>query len=550
MTTRRPVSDQTVLVVVAAVLVGVAVVVPWLAWSTAARFDETVAPLGDPSKLLSQLRATGWPSAATPWAIGYLAAILAVAGSIFFVVVDRRRGREPLADKVRQLPTDRAGLRRYTTGTGPFIGHVIGRNGAAGAALHMTLEDQADVIAGPRTNKTSALAIPAARAHRGPLLATSNKRDIFDGIVEQRSTIGRVWLFDPQALARQQRPRWWWNPLEDARTVTGARRLASIWSHASREVGARTDAYFDSAGEELLAQLILAAAWHPEGAVSRVYDWLSRPDDPTPRQVLSAVDGFGAMAAGLASNQDLPDKQRSGVFATAQRAVAWLADPVIREWVEDSSGQRPCWSAKSLATSTDTLILLSREGDGSATPLVVALVATVLQFAERTAAASPGGRLRVPLLGVLDEAANGCRWKDLPDLYSHYGSRGIILMSFFQSWAQKVAAFGPEGAEKLWSAANVRIYGGGVSDTAFLRRLSEIAGEHDEVNWAFSSTLGGDGRRSRSDSSQLRRVATLDIATLGALPPGHAFVVLSGARPVMVRLVPYFASSSRNGHWR
>jgi hypothetical protein len=28
------------------------------------------------------------------------------------------------------------------------------------------------------------------------------------------------------------------------------------------------------------------------------------------------------------------------------------------------------------------------------------------------------------MLVVLDEAANVCRWKNLPDLYSHYGSRG------------------------------------------------------------------------------------------------------------------------------
>ena len=39
---------------------------------------------------------------------------------------------------------------------------------------------------------------------------------------------------------------------------------------------------------------------------------------------------------------------------------------------------------------------------------------------------------------VLDEAANVCRWRDLPNLYSHYGSRGIILMTILQSWSQGV----------------------------------------------------------------------------------------------------------------
>lgn len=548
MSRKRPMPEQMVLMIVVAVAVALVIVVPWLGWSTAARLDDSVPAPGGPGNLLSQWRATGWPPAATPWAIGYLVLIAALAGAVLFLVGDRRRRRGPLADKVRELPTDPAGLKRYTSGTGPFIGYVLGRNGSSGSALRMTLEDQGTVVAGPRTGKTTSIAIPAARAWRGPLLVTSNKSDIFDGIRQHRERLGRVWLFDPQGLAQQTAPTWWWNPLEMATTVSGARRLASIWSNASRDAGAKTDAYFDTAGEELLAQLILAAAWHPQRAVSRVYDWASRPEDPTPEEVLRTVPGFEAMATGLESNRNLPDKQRSGVYATAQRAIAWLADPEIRQWVEDPAGGRPCWSAESLAQATDTLVSLSREGEASAAPLVTSLTAAVLQATERTAAATPGGRLRVPLLGLLDETANVCRWRDLPDLYSHYGSRGIVLVSFFQSWAQMVAAFGAEGAEKLWSSANVRVYGGGVSDTAFLRRLSEIAGEHDELHWSSSYTGplgGGSGRRSRSDSTQLRRVSTLDVATLGALPPGHAFVVLSAARPVVVRLVPYFAA---NGH--
>lgn len=50
------------------------------------------------------------------------------------------------------------------------------------------------------------------------------------------------------------------------------------------------------------------------------------------------------------------------------------------------------------------------------------------------------GRLATPLLGILDEAANVCRWKALPDQYSHYGSRGIIL----QSWSQGVEVWSLE----------------------------------------------------------------------------------------------------------
>ena len=37
-----------------------------------------------------------------------------------------------------------------------------------------------------------------------------------------------------------------------------------------------------------------------------------------------------------------------------------------------------------------------------------------------------GGRLDPPMVAVLDEAANICKIADLPQLYSHLGSRGII----------------------------------------------------------------------------------------------------------------------------
>lgn len=44
----------------------------------------------------------------------------------------------------------------------------------------------------------------------------------------------------------------------------------------------------------------------------------------------------------------------------------------------------------------------------------------------------------------------------LPDQYSHYGSRGIILMTILQSWSQGVEVCNLEGKRKFWSASNVK----------------------------------------------------------------------------------------------
>ncbi|MCG2947420.1 TraG/TraD/VirD4 family protein, partial [Escherichia coli] len=76
--------------------------------------------------------------------------------------------------------------------------------------------------------------------------------------------------------------------------------------------------------------------------------------------------------------------------------------------------------------------------------------------------------LKTPLTAVLDEAANVVRWRELPDVYSHYGSRGIVVSTFFQSYSQGVEAYGEKGMNKLWGAANIRVAGSGLSDDKFL----------------------------------------------------------------------------------
>jgi type IV secretory pathway TraG/TraD family ATPase VirD4 len=119
-----------------------------------------------------------------------------------------------------------------------------------------------------------------------------------------------------------------------------------------------------------------------------------------------------------------------------------------------------------------TIYSLSKEGRGNAGPLVTALTVAITEAAEDLAKTSPGGRLRTPMVAVLDEAANVCRWRELPNVYSHYGSRGICILTILQSWSQGVDVWGREGMRKLWSAANIKVYGGGVSEKEFLDELS------------------------------------------------------------------------------
>jgi type IV secretory pathway TraG/TraD family ATPase VirD4 len=138
------------------------------------------------------------------------------------------------------------------------------------------------------------------------------------------------------------------------------------------------------------------------------------------------------------------------------------------------------------------------------------------------------------MTGVLDEIANVVRWRQLPDVYSHYGSRGIVLSSFFQGWDQGLEAFGEKGMKKLWSAANIRFAGSGLSDAAFLPFLSQLIGDHDVIHRTSSTQKGG-----RSVSTAIQRERLLDVNDLAALPRGRAVLSTSGLPPALIELQHY-----------
>jgi type IV secretory pathway TraG/TraD family ATPase VirD4 len=271
-----------------------------------------------------------------------------------------------------------------------------------------------------------------------------------------------------------------------AASETRAERLAAQLVASARPAGAKVDAYFDTEAENLLSLMLLAAAC-AEQPVTEVYTWLTKPEDETPTQVLRN-QGFRLQGQALYALAQLPDKQREGVYGTARSLVTWLRNRDVERWI--TPGPRPAFDPIAFAGSTDTLYPLSKEGAGSVGPLVAALTMSVLDALEDRAAVSPGGRLGMPFVGVLDEAANICRIRHLDGYYSHFGSRGIVLLTILQSWAQGAEAWGTHGMEKLWSSANARIYGGGVDDPAFLRRLSDLIGTTERLH-RTASTGGG-----------------------------------------------------------
>jgi type IV secretory pathway TraG/TraD family ATPase VirD4 len=114
------------------------------------------------------------------------------------------------------------------------------------------------------------------------------------------------------------------------------------------------------------------------------------------------------------------------------------------------------FDARAFAESRQTLYLLSKgiRGGTTAASLVAALTNEVRVAAER-ASECHSGRLDPPMLLVLDEVANICRIADLPEQYSHLGSRSIVPIAILQSYAQGERVWGRAGMRELWGAASI-----------------------------------------------------------------------------------------------
>jgi len=286
--------------------------------------------------------------------------------------------------------------------------------------------------------------------------------------------------------------------------------------------------------------------------VLHVLEWLYDDTDLTPARLLAA-HGNPMAAARVMATTNLRPAQKDGLYDGARRFLEVLDEPAYAGWVTppqrrvftqlgdelevteaDATHDVPEFAPTTFAAGTDTLYALSMEGPESASALTTALIGQVFDAASRLAATLPGRRLRTPLTVVLDEAANVCKLAELPNLYSHFGSRGIVVMTILQSAVQGYEVWGENGFRKLWSAANLKMYGGGVSDEPWLRELSNLIGPHDVSRWSQSTGRGG-ASRSQSWSSE----PILDVAELMGLPRGRAVLLSSGNKAAMLRLVPW-----------
>ncbi|NLU77205.1 type IV secretory system conjugative DNA transfer family protein [Micromonospora sp. HNM0581] len=428
--------------------------------------------------------------------------------------------------RARQLRPGLKGVSRLRPDdTGNLLGDLV----PAGPELRSSYEDiELDLMA-PRSGKSTCIAVPRVLRAPGAVLLTSNKSDVFTVTRQERSKVGRVWTFDPQGIAYTEREMWW-DMLSGCDTVEGARRLAGHFVGSVNDDSSKKDFWIAAAQNTLMA-LFLAAS-RSGASVNEMLAWLADPADRTPIDLLRDLE-MTAMADQLQGTVRGAVETRDGIYETARQCVACLLDPQIVAWVSPDP-QLPQFIPAEHVLGRDTLYLLSKDGGGSAAGVIAGLADAVVR-AGVVAAERMGGRLDPPLTAILDEAANVCRISDLPDLYSHLGSRGISVVTLLQSYRQGVRVWGEVGMDALWSAATIKLLGAGLDDADFVDKVAKLVGQHDVRTPSYSRSREGSSR-----SVSYRQEQVLPADKIRALPKGTALLLATGVRPALIRLRPWY----------
>ena len=449
-------------------------------------------------------------------------------------------------------PHWRRGLRLGTAVTG-------------GTPIYMPWNSVTAMVGGTGSGKTTAVAVPALLEAPGAAVATSNGPDIWRDTHAVRRGLGQVWLCDLQGVTGHARTEFWVDLLTQARAgLSDARRLAGFFVAASKDKNARTDAYFDGGAQELLAIHLLAAAV-AGGDLLHVRRWLGNDADEEPILLL-ALYGESDAAHRIREAQQITPRQRDGLYDMARRFLDVLSERRYQQVVTPparavfnvsgdveralrgdvdhvvfvvdrapATHQLPELDIAAFAASTDTLYSLSQKGAGSTASLTSALVGEVLHAAIQAAKQQPNARLAVPMLLVLDEAANICPLPDLPDMYSWLRKHAIVPMVFIQSRPQGEAAWGRDGWEAITSQA-VHIYGGNVDDATYLEHWAKLVGDAQVASTTHSRGPGG-GNRSTGWSLQ----PIFTVADLAEMSLERALVRFPGNPPVLIRKRKWFA---------
>ncbi|WP_163508622.1 type IV secretory system conjugative DNA transfer family protein [Fodinicola acaciae] len=417
------------------------------------------------------------------------------------------------------------------------VGFAIGKDIRSNKQLYGSVEDVFLIVAPPRQGKDVHFCIPYTIDAPGPVLMTSTRADAFGATVSMRERVGQVWVFDPNNMTSWPN-RLRWSPVRGCEEPLRALSRASAFvAGAGVSEGVTNASYWTGVATSILRCYLHAAAL-ANRTMADVVRWSTQPTNPEPANILRWGEQQGIAAPGWAGELEqaaaADSESRGNMWNGVRRALDCFADPSVL--ASCSPGPDESFDVQAFLNGRNTLYVLGKEKKaGSVAPLVTALMEDIFDQARAIATRMPNSRLDPPLTVELNEAAHIAPMPNLPGYMGDSGGFSIALHVYLQSLAQARSRWSDDEAAVMWDTAAVRVVMGGSGHVNDLDDISRLIGEVDEKQ--KTRTRGNDGR-SVSVSQQARRVLTVD--ELRTLEFGRAVVVARSARPVEIRLTPWW----------
>ncbi len=389
------------------------------------------------------------------------------------------------------------------------------------------------VLGPPRSGKTSSLVIPNILLSDGAVVSTSTKPDVMAATADARQRDGWTFLYDPSGeieCPRGVEPIGW-SPLTTAARWDAAVQTADAMVGASR-AGSPSPAelHWNERAGALLSTLLHAAAVESI-PMPEVLRWIDRHDGTRPLQILAAATGADSTPTDLLAGIVATDsREQSGIWSTASGVLA-----AYRTEAAMASTAAPAPSWHEFCQGPNTLYVCSTgRRQRQFAPLVVATVGDVRDAAyQRSRHAGEDA----PVLLALDEVANIAPIPDLPAMVSEGAGQGLLVLACLQDLSQARVRWGT-AADGFLSLFGTTVVLPGIADTATLRDLSALAGDHSVRAETLSHSVGSWGRLRPSTTLATSRQPRMPVDAIARGRPGHAHVLGPDKAMAEVALTP------------
>ena len=455
----------------------------------------------------------------------------------------------------------------------PLKGRAARRQGNRGSVA----------LIGPTGSGKTALVASAIATWKGPVVAVSVKRDLYDTTAAVRANQGEIAVFDPGGATGLPTARW--SPLEAVTTSTGALRTGRALAQAIPRGGVTNADYWAKHGEKLLGAFMavagLARLLPPDASGKRVHvsmeqvaTWVTTmavASDPTinsllrrgldkeqPLEIRLMARHAAVTFIGVAKEDQ---KIRSSIYSTAALALdPWLEPSVAHSatddprhtYASDQTWERQPrfvdldWLMEGDDDHANTLYLTASQPEFERlSPVLGGLLADIKDSIH--AWDIKGDKLRKPLLFVIDEAGQlELGW--LPAEVSTIAALGAFFVTCWQSLAQMQHRY-TTLADAVLSGHRTKCFFAGIDDLATTKYLSTLLGSEHTTRHSTSRDIPTLLRQRRRPPQHLRDSPTRrvrprqrrsrDVPRRGRSPSRHPAPDPPRRHPLVERASPF-----------